>query len=367
MTFRNRGVRATAPDLYLPSNPQTLLAALASALGQGHPAQIVYLDDAAPLPDHVRAAIQRRFPDISLSVRSDREAIAEFANLPRFLPAVLRRNLAFRRGRGLCRPADAPPAWLGPHYRTAHIYLSGNFLSKTLRRRCDTLVLREEGLLNYHSLRFGPGKALLRLASGKSPRRHYMGEESWIDRIELDDPQALPPRLRAKARQLGLAQLMQRLSPELARDIAALFWQGPLPDLRQGGALLLTQPLDQVGICSTAEKQAIYRTIRDRLTQAGLNVVIKRHPREADRADATDDEVSLPAFFPIEAWPWLTRQKFDLAVALCTAALNTRGGLFSHRQVQLVDPGPFGRKQLGDWQGRLDRLCAEYRPPAAAG
>ena len=47
MTFRNRGVRATAPDLYLPSNPQTLLAALASALGQGHPAQIVDLDDAA--------------------------------------------------------------------------------------------------------------------------------------------------------------------------------------------------------------------------------------------------------------------------------------------------------------------------------
>ncbi len=354
MTFRNSPAAGAAPDLYLPSNAQTLLAALASALGSGHPAEIVYLEDAGPLPDYVVRGIRRHFPQIALSLRSDKAAIAEFATLPRFLPALIRRNLAPGR-RGLHRPADRPPGWLGPRYRTAYIYLSGNFVSKTLRRRCETIVLREEGLLNYHSLNVGPGKALLRLLAGRSPRRHVMGEETWIDRIELNHPEALPPHLHPKAARLSLTGLLDGLPAGMARDLVRIFWEGAPPAPIEGAALVLTQPIDRAGFCSTAEKRAIYRTIRDRLARAGFAVVVKHHPREREEP-AGAGVLVIPPFFPIEAWPWLSTQKFELAVALCTAALSSTGEMFSRRQLQLVDPVSFGRRDLYGWQRRLE-LC----------
>ncbi|WP_347267876.1 hypothetical protein [Paracoccus sp. (in: a-proteobacteria)] len=357
MTFRSdaQGGWDAAPDLYLPSNALTLLTALASALAGGHPAEMVYLEDGAPLPGALEAGIRRRFPEIAFSVRSDRAAIAEFANLPAMFPEILRRNLALSRGRP-CRPAARPPSWLGVRYRTAHIYLSGNFVSKTLRRRCQTIVLREEGLANYHTLRFGPGRALLRLLSGRSPRRHIMGEEPWIDRIELDHPESLPPALRAKAGRLSFPDLLDRLPPVVARDLAALFWPGQGPGNIGRAALILTQPIEQTGFCSASEKAAIYAGIETRLRRAGYAVVIKRHPRETAGNEA--GHLVIPAFFPIEAWPWLVEQKFELAVGLCTAALDRTGGLFSKRQLQLVDPGPFGRRDLTGWRERLEAFCA---------
>ncbi|AUH66482.1 hypothetical protein [Paracoccus zhejiangensis] len=345
-----------APDLYLPSNAQTLLAALASALGTEHPAEIVYLDDDTPLPDYVAEGIRKHFPHLAFSLRSDRGAIEEFASLPRPVPDLVRRNVAPGL-RGLNRPHHRPPGWLGPRYRTAYIYLSGNFVSKALRRRCDTIVLREEGLPNYHSLRFGPGKALVRMAFGLSPRHQIMGEESWIDRIELNRPEDLPAKLQAKARKMTFPDLMARLPEDVARTLVGIFWEGPPPAPITGGALVLTQPIDAIGFCTASEKRAIYRSIRQRLAEAGFAVVVKRHPRERAEPAEDSDELVIPPFFPIEAWPWLALQKFDLAVALCTAALNSMGGLFSHRQLQLVDPGPFGRKELGNWQARLDDYC----------
>ncbi len=353
-----------APDLYLPSNAQTLLAALASALGTDYPSEIVYLDDDTPLPDYVVAGIRTHFPQLTFSLRSDRSAIEEFASLPHPVPDLIRRNVAPSL-RGLRRPHHRPPGWLGPRYRTAYIYLSGNFVSKTLRRRCQTIVLREEGLPNYHSLRFGPGKALLRLAFGLSPRHQIMGEEGWIDRIEMNRPDALPAKLQRKARQVTFPELMNRLPAGQARTLAGIFWEGPPPAPIEASALVLTQPIDAIGFCTASEKRVIYRSIRRRLAEAGFAVVVKRHPRERAEPAEDSEELVIPPFFPIEAWPWLARQKFDLAVALCTAALNSMGGLFSHRQLQLVDPGPFGRKDLGDWQARLDDYCQTLSRPGS--
>lgn len=359
MTSRNS--LGEGPDLYLPPNSQALLAALASALTTDHPAEIVYLDDSVALPDAVGAAIRARFPHIAFSVHSDREAIDEFATLPAGLPAVLRRNIATTGGR-VRLPQDRPPAWLGPGYRTAYIYLSGNFVAKTLRRRAKTIILREEGLTNYHTLHFGRKKALLRLLSGRSPRRQIMGEERWIDAIQMNSPEALPAALRAKATKLTFSELMNRLPPEVMRELAAIFWLGrEPPQLAANAALLLTQPLDSTGFCSPQEKRALYQRMEQHLTNAGFEVLTKRHPREKLDPDEAADASAMPQFFPIEAWPWLMPEKFELAVSLCSLALDARGGLFSHNQLQLVHPVPFGRKDLSGWEERLIAFLAAHQ------
>lgn len=357
MTSHNN---AEGPDLYLPPNSQALLAALASALTTDHPAEIIYLADSVALPDAVGAAIQARFPQIAFSVRSDRDAIAEFATLPKALPAVLRRNIAISGGR-IRFPQGRPPSWLGPRYRNAYIYLSGNFVAKTLRRRAKAIVLREEGLTNYHTLHFGRRKAVLRALTGRSPRQQIMGEERWIDAIQMNSPEALPPALQAKATRLTFSELMNRVPPQDMRDLAAIFWLGREPPrLSQNAALMLTQPLETTGFCSPEEKRALYQRMEAHLRNAGFDVLLKRHPREdLDPVEAADLS-AMPQFFPIEAWSWLMPQKFELAVSLCSLALDARGGLFSNHQLQLVDPVAFGRKDLTGWEERLKGFLADY-------
>lgn len=361
MTFLSSGspgarVADTAPDLYLPTNAQSLLAALASALVTSYPAEIVYLEDGGLLPPLVEKGIRKRFPQIVFSVRSDLASIEEFATLPRGFPSVLRRNIAITAGCRIRFPQDRPPHWLGQRYRTAYIYLSGNFVAKTLRLRCQTIVLREEGLVNYHTLHFGRGHALLRLLTGRSAYRHIMGEEAWIDRIEVNEPEALPVPLQAKARKLSFSNLLGSLPEGVGSDIAKIFWEGQAPPPVDGAALILTQPIDLAGFCTPAEKADIYNAIKQRLAEAGYQVVVKRHPREMSSLADDQEGGVIPAFFPIEAWPWLTSQRFDVAVALCTSALDSMGGLFSRRQLQLVDPVPFGQRNLAGWRERLDNF-----------
>lgn len=336
------------PDLYLPTGPQTLLAALASALAAGHPAEILYLEDAAPLPAPVEANLRQDFPGIVLKRSRDSVAIEEFASLPRWCPAILRRNLSFLPHGRPVRPKDCPGAWMGTGYRNAYVYLTGNFIAKTLRSRCQTIILREEGLGNYHGLAHGWGKAMLRRLAGL-PRYQVMGEEPWVDRIEIARPQNLPPALGAKATALSLIDLMEALPEKTARQLAGAFWTGASPKAVAPRALLLTQPIAKAGFASIEEARALYAAITAELRASGLHVLVKPHPQEAEIAGPD----VLPAFFPIEAWPWLGVAPFDLVVALCSAALEDDGVGFSRTKVQLIRPQDFRRGNFQGWQERL--------------
>lgn len=352
---------SSLPDLYLPTGPLPLLAALASALAVGHPAEIVYLEDASPLPASVATRIQRDFPGIVLKRWRDSAAIEEFATLPHWCPAILRRNLAFLPGGRPIRPRDCPGAWMGAGYRDAYVYLTGNFIAKTLRTRCRTIILREEGLGSYHGLPHGWAKAILRASAGLSPRHQVMGEEHWVDRIEIARPEALPPALRSKASALSLSDLMQALPGGMARQLAALFWTGPLPSVTGQQALLLTQPIDLAGLGDTHGKQQIYAAITAELEASGYHVLIKPHPREA----AVAGPHVLPSFFPIEAWSWLGTRPFDLAVALCSSALEHQTAGFSRCNLQLVAPDRFRKGDFEGWRNRLGAaLTRKDAPPS---
>ena len=352
-----------APDLYLAPSSRPLLFSYAAALLQDHPAEIVYMGDYAPLPTTVAANLRALFPQITLTLRTDRASVEDFASLPVWMPAILRRNLAPRRGQLITRPADKPPLWLAKRYRTAVIYVTGPFLTKTLPDRCDRIVLREDGLGNYHSRPVGWGKAILRALSGLAPRRHFMGEEPWVDAIELARPEALPPHLRHKASPLKQAELMRALPPETARALAKAFWDGPEITLSPPAAIVLLQPLARLGLTSAEEETAIYSGIADRLRLAGYHVFVKGHPQ--DQRSLGTGPAELPPFFPMEAWPWLNEGRFDTAVALCSASIDGPESLFSETRLQLVRPEAFARGDLSGWDRVLETHLAGLRPVEA--
>lgn len=346
-----------APDLYLAPSSRPLLFSYAAALLQDHPAEIVYMNDYAPLPAEVEARLRQAFPHIALTVRNDRSCAEEFATLPRWLPAILRRNLAPRRGRWLARPADAPPAWLGPRYRTAVIYVTGPFLTKTLRHRCARIVLREDGLGNYHPRRVGWGKALLRAFCGLPPFRHFMGEEPWVDAIELARPEALPKHLGKKAHRLDLNNHLHLLPTGSVQRLVRSFWDDPTLTTSGPSALVLEQPLAKLGLTSQETGANVYASIENRLRLAGYEVYRKKHPQ--DQNCANGDRSTIPPFFPMEAWPWTDSSRFEIAVALCSASLDNTVAPFSNVHFQLVSPEAFARGDLSGWEKALDDQLAE--------
>jgi hypothetical protein len=355
------------PDLYLAPSSRPLLFSVAAALLADHPAEIVYMNDYAPLPPAVEARLRKLYPQITFTLRTDRQAAEDFATLPAWMPGILRRNLAPMRDNWLAGPADRPPTWLAPRYRNAYIYVTGPFLTKTLRNRCDRIILREDGLGNYHPRQVGWGKAVLRGLTGLPPRHHFMGEESWVDAIELARPEDLPARLRPKARQRRLTEFMEALPPAASHQLAEAFWTAPPFAMTGPGALVLQQPLESLGISTRAEARAIYAGIADRLRQAGYEVCLKPHPQETTPFGAGLTEI--PPFFPIEAWPWVTPYRFAVAVALCSAALDSDKSPFSEAQFQLVRPENFARGDLSGWTKVLDAGLAglQLSPATPAG
>lgn len=340
------------PDLYIAPSSRPLLLSFAAALLDANPAEIVYMNDFAPLPESVMAALQQRFPEISLSIRTDRDCVKAFATLPGWFPALLRRNLAPRRGNWLAGPADSPPDWMRPRYRKAVIYVTGPFLTKTLQNRCYSIILREDGLGNYHPRRVGWGKAILRAMAGLPPRQHFMGEEKWVSRIELARPGDLPLRLRHKAGQLTLTNLLNALPPATCRSLIGAFWSGPAFAPSGPAALVVQQPLAALGITTEAEEKTIYSALTERLRQKGYDVYIKRHPQDDD--PACYDRHEIPRFFPIEAWPWLYSRRFTVAVAVCSAALDIDSPEFSAARIQLTRPEAFTRGDLSGWESALE-------------
>lgn len=342
------------PDLHLCNNYRHLLIALASIAAKAKPATIIYLEDDTPLPADLRQRLAAACPQARFLFTRDQDQIRAFARLPRFLPSILRRNLTFRRPFGLQRPQTwQPPLLGGRQFATGYLYHAGFFFSKVVAGLCSRVVLRESGLNNYVSLAVPWPKALIRFLVGRPPFRQTWGEETWIDAIEVTDPGQLPAVVRAKARKLTSADVLDRLPPSVSRHIAAAFLgDHPLVKPPSRSALLLTQPLNAIKICSLAEQEAIYVGIISRLHQAGYTVYVKPHP--LDLAPELPNVRLLPKTFPIEALPYLIDDKFDLALALCSAALTYGARPIARDNVQLLPQDLFNPQGFPHWSGLID-------------
>lgn len=354
--------------LHLCNNPRHLLFALLDSLGAAGKARILYLEDDLPVPAETRAALRAACPAAEITFTTDRAEMARFAGLPRWVPEVIRRNLRPGQSGQPVRPIR-PASWRGStlgteRFTTGYLYHSGFFMAKVAAGLCDRVILRESGLNNYTTIRVPVLKALLRLLSGLPPLRQVWGEERWVDAIEVEHPDRLPPTVRQKARALSFANLRAAAPPAAAGRLARAFCTD-LPHIGGSGptALILTQPLDRQGFCSPAEKVRLYQGISDRLATAGYRTFAKNHPR--DNGFTLSGAGELPGFFPIEAWPLLSTAQFDLAIALCSASLSQQAGDIALTSIQLVPAALFERRHLPAWPAEIERALAALSPVRA--
>lgn len=344
--------------LHLCNNPRHLLFALLDSLSTRGQTRILYLEDDLPMPAEIRAALRAACPAAEISFTTDRQEMARFACLPRWVPEVIRRNLRPGRMGKPVRPAFWQGSTLGAErFATGYLYHSGFFMAKVAAGLCDRVILRESGLNNYTTIRVPTLKALLRLLSGLSPFRQVWGEERWVDAIEVEHPDRLPRTVRRKARALSFANLRAAAPPAAARRLASAFCTG-LPHIDESGptALILTQPLDRQGFCSPADKIRLYQGIADLLAAEGYRIFVKNHPR--DDGFALSGTAAVPRFFPIEAWPLLSAARFDLAVALCSASLSQQAGDIARTSIQLIPAPLFEHRHVPGWAAEIERALA---------
>lgn len=347
------------PDLYLCNTYRHLLLALANVETQSRPATVVYLQDDVPLPPALQARLAALYPQTQFVITTDAAQQAAFARLPGWLPAIVRRNLSWKGWR-LIRPQDwQSPVLADGRFATGYFSHAGFFMAKVLALRCRNVVLRESGLNNYAVLALPPLKALLRACVGLSPHHQIWGEEPWVTRIEVARPRDLPAAVRGKGVAFSFAQAMQALPTARAQALAQSFLGTDLPAKAATAprcALLLSQPLKSAGICDWSAQQALYRDLVHILQQRGFQVWLKPHPREA--MFCLPGCHDLPARFPIEAWSFCGQPRFDVAVALCSAALDHGNAGFAKTVVQLVSPEAFNAKGYEVWQGKLSQRLA---------
>lgn len=342
-----------APTLHLCHNYRQLLHALIDASRDAGPTTILYLQDDLPVPEPAQALIAALCPAARLAFISDRAMAAEFANLPGFLPAILRRNLRFPVRGGAVPIRWRPSDFATTRFGTGYIYHPGFFSAKVFAGMCRRVVMRESGMNNYIALDVPPTKAVLRALSGLPARRQIWGEEPWIESIEVEMPEALPVPIRHKARRLRFADVLAAAPERLVERAVALL----APDISDvtvppHAALILTQPIDELGLCDAENKRAIYARLAHALTARGYRVFVKNHPREA--AYTLPGTETVARGFPIETWALVQEGRFALAVALHSAALAQSGADFAERTVQLFDGFAFAGEGTDGICSRID-------------
>ncbi len=354
-------------EIHLCDNYFHLLLAVADLAGRRSTKDdrlVLFIADRLDLDPELRRSLEQ-LVGAQIVATSDRAAVEDYARLPAWMPAIVRRNASWAPGGRPTGPAHWSMPLLGNRtFDVAYVYHPGFFLSKVVAGRSARVVMRESGYANYVQHRVAPGKALARLAFGRSPIHQVWGEERWVDEIQVVRPDQLPPSVRHKGSRLAVDDVMRQLPPTTSRAIARAFWgDAPaVPPTTAPTALVLTQPIDQLGLCTTSEKEALYEEIADRLTDLGYDIVVKAHPRELQRV--LTQRPHIPAAFPIEAWGWLGHRAFDLAVSLNSTSLVDESATFAHRAIQLVPPTSFYADYRRDWPGFISSSLSTVRPAA---
>ncbi|PPL15525.1 hypothetical protein UN63_12235 [Oceanisphaera arctica] len=179
------------------------------------------------------------------------------------------------------------------------------------------------------------------------------GEESWIQSIEVEYPDKLPERIKKKAVELKFSTLLSGLNNKARSSFVKVFELESFYRMSsEKSCLVLTQPVDQVGICSAEFKINLYRIIVEKLTEKGYRVFIKQHPKELDYI--LDNTTKLPTLFPVELWFYLTSHRFDYCVALCSSGIHANGEPIARKSEQLIPLKFFNANYVSDWESIID-------------
>lgn len=345
-------------NVHLCNTYRQMLMALSDIMAKGERATVIYLQDYLPIGVPEQCRLQEICSNVEFVYTSDAKELQIFRQLPRWVPGILSRNIRLNRYGMPVRPHDWRPDYLsGRSFATGYVYHSGFFMSKIIAGISNEIVLREDGYTNYtpHNVR-GYLKQLIRWLSGLPPHIQIFGEEKWVTRIEMSSPDQLPPSIRYKARQLLFDDLMKAIPASTACSLAGTFAPTSASFCKETVAektvLLLTQPIEIAGMCSKERKVELYQGVVDWMNAHDCRVFVKNHPRES--LFELQRTITIPGSFPIEAWPFVTRMRFDVGVALCTSALLDNKMSFVKKGVQLITPDTFFAHATDTWPSQID-------------
>ena len=338
--------------IYLCNSPRHLFLSVAESMARGGRDTIFYLADHAPLRPELITALKSLHPTAEFITDTDQALQREFTNLPQGLPGILKRNLRLH-ARHLFQTARGwrLPTLSSRKYDIAYLYHSGFFAAKPISALADFVVLRESGLNNYHARSVAANKALIRAIFGLSPFAQVWGEERWVDRIEVAHPERLPSQVAAKGAAHSTLDHFKNLAPEKLEDLAKAFIPNGAtfaPTRTTPTALLLSQPLSEVGICTSRQKAAIYDEITQTLRSRGYEVHLKPHPLEVDFV--TPVETIIPSEIPLEVWHGLNTPTYDIVVACRSFALAETSYHIAKKSIQLVSEHRFNARAFQTWQ-----------------
>ena len=315
---------------------------------------IVILLDYQFIPFDIRYRLVKSFVNIHFCFVYEHRVLESYAVLPKFFPSIMRRNITIKKGCYICLPQNWTPSFFaGCHFATGYIYHSGPFMAKVLRGLCERLILREDGLSNYVVQRVSLGKGIIRFCFGLSPTAQVWGEEPWVHAVEAEHPDRLPDQVKGKAQELKFSQLLTAIDPLARIAFMKVFGLESFAQLETGkSCVLLTQPVSEVGLCSTELKMTLYRQLVAGFIAKGYTVYVKRHPKEGEYL--LEHTIRLPSAFPIELWYYITGHRFDCGVALCSSALASDAEPIAHRLLQLIPLEYFNARYSSKWMAMMN-------------
>ncbi|WP_337221479.1 polysialyltransferase family glycosyltransferase [Vibrio cholerae] len=332
-----------------------LLMAICDALKTSRDTTIICPIDYQYINSLVRYRLVRAYPNIKFHFVREQSQISAFTTLPAMLPMIVRRNITLQGG--IRTPSKWCPTFLrGQRFDIGYIYHTGPFLAKVLRGFCSSIVLREDGLSNYVPQPLSFKKAVIRACFGLPWRAQVWGDEPWVTSVEAENPDALPEVIRRKGVPLKLIELLSCIDDVQRLRLATIFSLNKYIDFNEPkGCLILTQPVDLVGLCSETDKLTLYTRLVDLFQEQGYRVYLKHHPKESAYHIGREVE-QLPTAFPIELWSSITGHRFVYCVALCSTALATNEMRVAEHHMQVVPLECFNSKHASQWLGLVNSI-----------
>ncbi|QSZ84898.1 hypothetical protein FYK30_10430 [Escherichia albertii] len=289
------------------------------------------------------------------------ELIDEFCPVKKIIPQIVRRNFSIKYKRLHFGAGRWTPAILKDKiFDVTYIYHSGPFTAKAIRNNSNKIILREDGLSNYVIHPLHPLKRIARFFCFLSPFGQVWGEERWINSIEVESPNLLPNRIKHKAKKLSINALLDGLNDACKKLLIDSF---ELDDIFLSDnfqtCLILTQPIDDFGACSTEQKKSIYSKIAQKFIDKGFKVFVKFHPKEEIYTLPVTHFI--PKDFPVELLQYILHKKFDYCIALCSTSLSFSNNAIALNQIQIIPVEKFNPDSFKYWYKLVEDFQIEDR------
>ncbi|AOV97390.1 hypothetical protein A9798_10775 [Edwardsiella hoshinae] len=320
---------------------------------------IVFLIDYQNISFDIRYRLIKNFKKIKFLFIKENCMVNEFSCFSERIPGLLRRNLSFSLTDMkifLGTRKWVPEIFKKYYFDVAYIYHSGPFVSKVMRAVSDKIILREDGLSNYLIHPITLIKAISRLFFFLSPTGQVWGEEKWVNSLQVESPEKLPMRVIHKASKISFEEIASKLSLNNRQKLLDSFsFEACLPKTKNiKTCLILTQPIDSVGICSTKDKIFFYNIISEKFLSLGYIVYMKNHPKE--KVFSLPNVIDLAREFPVELISFVADIKFTYCVALCSTSIASNAGKLAVNNIQFIPLHLYNKDNLFLWKKLIERV-----------